>query len=99
MATKAKFGNKILDIPGAYSRILSGIKNPAIALDFGNVLIINTGSEQNYTGGPGINGELKNGKDALVTFGDSRDMKNYLGGGLWWLLASPLFLPGGSAPA
>lgn len=99
MATKAIFGGKTYIIPGAYSQIKSGIKNPSLSLEFGNALVINTGSEQNYTGGAGINGTLKSGKEALATFDNSRDMQKYVGGGLWWLLANPLFSPGGSAPA
>lgn len=99
MATTFNFDGKIRKLPGAYSRITSGIKNPSISLAFGNVLVVNTGSERFYTGGPGINGTLKSGKDAHITFSNSRDWKNYVSGGLWWLLASPIFSPGGGATA
>lgn len=99
MPTKFNFSGRTISIPGAYSRITSGIKNPSLSLEFGNCLVINTGSERWYTGGPGINGTLKSGKDSLITFDNSRDFKNYLGGGLWWLLASPIFSPGGGATA
>lgn len=99
MATSWSFNGKINKIPGAYSRITSGIRNPSLALGFGNTLLINTGSEKFFTGGAGINGTLANGKDAHYTFDDSRSFKNFLGGGLWWLLAGPMFSPGGGATA
>lgn len=97
MPTKFIFNGREVVIPGAYSQIKSGIQNPSLALEFGNTLVINTGSEKFFTGGPGINGTLKSGKEAHITFSNSRDMRNYVSGGLWWLLAGPMFSPGGGA--
>lgn len=99
MATSFLFDGKIRKIPGAYSRITSGIKTPSLSLAFGNTLIINTSSERYFSGGAGINGTLKSGKDSHYTFDNSRDFKNFVGGGLWWLLAGPIFSPGGGATA
>lgn len=97
MATQWNFNGKVTKIPGVYSRITSGIRNPSLSLGFGNTLLINTGSEKFFTGGAGINGTLASGKDSHYTFDNSRDWKNFLGGGMWWLLAGPMFSPGGGA--
>jgi hypothetical protein len=99
MATKYFFDNKEITIPGAYSTIKSGIKNPALALAFGNTLVIDTGSGKFFGGGAGIAGTLKTGKDSHYTFDNSRDFRNFIRGGMWWLLAGPLFSPGGGATA
>lgn len=97
MATSILINNKRTNLPGVYSSIKSGIKNPALALAFGNTLIIDCGGGVNYGGGAGINGTLNSGKDAIYTFDNARDFRNFVGGGLYWLLAQPLFLPGGGA--
>lgn len=97
MATKYFFENKEISIPGAYSAIKSGIKNPALALAFGNTLVIDNGSGKFFGGGAGIAGTLKTGKDSQYTFDNSRDFRNFVRGGMWWLLAGPLFSPGGGA--
>jgi hypothetical protein len=99
MATKIFFRGKQESIPGAYSQIKSGIKNPALSLAYGNTLLINTGSDKFFAGGAGINGELKNGKAAHVTFDNLGDTRRLIKGGVWWLLAGPMFLPGGGATA
>ncbi len=99
MATKFFFDNKAISIPGAYSTIKSGIKNPSVALAFGNCLVIDTGSGKFYGGGSGINGTLKEGKDAQYAFDNVRDFRTFQRGGLWWLLGAPMFAPGGGASA
>jgi len=93
MATEFIFDNKRVKIPNAYSRIISGIKNPAFALGFGNTLLIDTGSNPNYGGGAGISGELSKGKDAIYTFDSAEDFRNFVGGGLHYDLAQYLFRP------
>lgn len=97
MATSFIFEGKRTIIPGAYSAIKSGIKNPALSLEFGNCLIIDTGSGAGFGGGAGINGTLKSGQDSISTFDDIRNFRNFVRGGLWWLLGGPLFFPGGGA--
>lgn len=97
MSTSFVFEGRRVVIPGAYSVIKSGIKNPALALEFGNTLIIDTGSGTGFGGGAGINGTLKSGIEAINTFDNVRDFRNFVRGGLWWLLGGPLFFPGGGA--
>ena len=43
MATEFRFNNKRVKLPGAYSTIVSGEKNAPLALDYGKVLVIDTG--------------------------------------------------------
>lgn len=97
MATEVFFNNKRIKIPGAYSQVKSGIKNPAIALDFGNCLIIDTGSGKFYGGGSGIAGTLKQNLDSIYTFTDVASAQAHQHGGLFWFLSSPIFFPGGGA--
>lgn len=99
MATEHFFDGRSISIPGAYSTIKSGIKNPSLALTFGNTLVIDTGSGKFFGGGSGINGTLLSGKDALYTFNKIGDFRKFERGGLHWLLAAPLFSPGGGATA
>ena len=40
MATTVYFDNKQVILPGAYSNIVSGERNPARNLDYGKVLVI-----------------------------------------------------------
>lgn len=101
MATQIFANGSVQKIPGVYSTIKSGIKNPSIALAFGNCLIIDTGSSIGsggfFGGKSGINGTISNGKDAIYTFDNSRDFRNFIRGGLWWKLAESIFTPGGGA--
>lgn len=83
--------------PGVYTRIISGISNPALATSFGNTLILNTGSEKFFTGGSGVNGVLNTAKKSQYTFSDVFSFQNWISGGLWWFLATKLFSPGGGA--
>lgn len=99
MATKFLFDNKEVSIPGAYAQMKSGIKNPAIDLAFGNALIIDTGSGAEFGGGSGIAGVNESGKEAVYKFDNVRDFRDFAGGGLWWLLSGPMFIPGGGAAA
>lgn len=93
MATKYFFGNQERSIPGVYGQIKSGISNPALNLAFGNLLVIDTNSGAQFGGGSGIAGTLKSGKDSHYTFNNFRDFRKFVGGGVWWLLAAPLFSP------
>jgi hypothetical protein len=97
VATKFPFENQLVQIPGVYATIKSGIKNPAVASAFGNVLVIDNGSGAFYGGGGGIAGTLANSKDALYSFDNVRDFQSFINGGLWWLLSQNIFVPGGAA--
>lgn len=95
MATSFVFNGKTITLPGSYSTIKSGMKNPPIALPFGNVLIIDTGSGTGYGGGAGINGEFAKGKESIYDFDNIEDYRDFQKGGLWWLLGQPMFRPAG----
>ena len=95
MATSFSFDNQNIQIPGSYSTIKSGLKNPPIALPFGNILVIDTGSGAGYGGGAGVNGQYANGKGSIYNFDNIADFRDFVKGGKWWLLAQPLFRPAG----
>lgn len=94
MATSFIFDGKKIKIPGVYSTIKSGIKNPPLASDFGNLLIIDTGQGANWGGGSGVGGELEQGKDSIYNFDNVSDFRNFVKGGLLWDIAEKLFRPG-----
>jgi hypothetical protein len=94
MATKVFFNNRQIKLPGAYSTVVSGEKNPPRTLDFGKVLVIDTGSlGATWGGGAGIDGELSEGQDAVYKFDNLADYQNFLKGGLLWKCAEGLFFP------
>lgn len=96
MATKFVFNGKTIKLAGIYSRITSGMKNPALSLDYGKILVIDTGSGAGWGFGSGIIGGLKSGADSVYgNITDQGDMKALMKGGLWWKLAEPLFKPDG----
>lgn len=95
MANTYVFDGSTIIIPGSYSEIKSGMKNPPIELPFGNLLVIDTGSGASYGGGAGVDGELTKGKDSIYDFDNIEDFRDFAKGGLWWLLALPLFRPNG----
>jgi hypothetical protein len=96
MSTQFIFGGKVIKQPGTYAQTLSGIQNPALALSYGNVLIIDTGSGAGFGSGAGIAGTLASAKDAVYAFDNINDFRSRVKGGLWWRLAEPLFRPAGS---
>lgn len=93
MATHFIFNNRRVILPGAYSTIKSVVKNPPVQLDYGAVCIIDTGSGATFGGGAGIQGTLANGKDAVYVLDDIQQFRDFVKGGLWWLLADPMFNP------
>lgn len=99
MATSFWFNGKKITEPGAYSMIKSGIKNPPRDLDYGNILIIDTGVDadisQNFGSGPGINGTLNDGPTPVQEFDNMLDFRNAIGGGMMWAAAEFLFRPKG----
>lgn len=96
MATQHLFNKKLIKLPGAYSRIASGINNPELALSYGNVLVIDTDATSLYGGGSGINGELNSGEDSIYTFQNIPDFRSFVRGGKFWDIAKPLFRPFGA---
>lgn len=93
MATQVYFGGKLRKLPGAYSKITSGEQNTPANLDFGKVLIIDTGLGAGWGGGSGVNGALSTDKDSVYQFTDIDTYKSFLKGGLLWKIAEKLFFP------
>lgn len=93
MATQVYFNGRRRKLPGAYSVITSGEQNAPANLDFGKVLIIDTGLGAGWGGGAGIDGELATGKDSVYQFQDIGSFKSFLKGGLLWKAAEKLFFP------
>ena len=96
MAQKLIYDNKSTVLPGVYTSFTSGITNPPIAATFGNVLIIDTGDGAGYAGGAGIAGTNKKNKESIYSFQRLQDYRNFVKGGLLWLLGEPLFQPQGA---
>lgn len=86
MPTIHNFEGQPVVIPGVKSTIKSGVKNTPLALSYGNVLVIDTGSGATYGGG-----ESKK----IYEFDNMVDFRNHVKGGLWYELAKPLFRPAG----
>lgn len=95
MATSKFFNGKNRKLPGVYARIISGIKNPPQSTTYGNILIIDTNSGAGFGGGSGVKGELKTLIDSVYSTDNIKDFRSLVKGGLWWLLAKPLFQPNG----
>lgn len=93
MAIKTSFGNKTIALPGVYTRTLSLIKNPPLFLDYGKVLLIDTGLGAGYGLGAGIAGELGSGKSAIYLFSELSEFRTSVRGGLFWQIAEGLFKP------
>lgn len=96
MSVPVVFNGKTETRPGSYSRILSGINNPPSNLPYGNILIIDTGT--NFTRQifcPGIAGETKQNKKSIVTVDNPLDYQAVCHYGLSWSLAKQLFKPEG----
>lgn len=100
MASTVIFNNRQITLPGAYSTIVSGKNNPARNLDYGKVLIIDTGVfGTGFGGGAGINGTISQGQDAIYTFDNISDFRSFVKGGMYWKIAEALFTPDPSNPA
>lgn len=101
MSTKTRFGNKIIQLPGSYSRIISGQNNPPRDLDYGVLLIIDNDnlnasvSGNGMLGGAGVNGELSQGKNSIYTINDIKEFRDFVGASWWWKAAEGLFNPDG----
>ena len=63
MATSVYFNGKLRTLPGVYSTITSGESSASRNLDYGTVLLIDTGVYgAGFGGGSGVNGTDKQGK-------------------------------------
>lgn len=100
MASTVIFNNRQITLPGAYSTIVSGENNPARNLDYGKVLIIDTGKfGAGFGGGAGINGTISQGQDSIYAFDNISDFRSFVKGGMYWKIAEALFTPDPSNPA
>lgn len=101
MSTKIQFGNKTIQLPGTYARIVAGQTNPPRNLDYGRILIIDnsklnaTKTGKGILGGAGINGTLASGKAAIYELNDIKQFREFVGGEWWWKAAEGLFNPDG----
>ena len=94
MATEFFFNGRLIKQPGAYATIVAGQRNAPLNLDYGRVLVIDTGTTGGrWGGGAGINGELVSGKDAIYRFDNIEDYQFFLKGGPLWPVAEGLFRP------
>lgn len=85
-------GKEVIE-PGAYAEIVSGATERNIAASFGKVLVIDTGEFASGWGGAGINGELSKKNKAIYKFASPAEFQEFIGGGIWYELASLLFNP------
>lgn len=93
------FNGRRIVLPGAYSVIKSGETNPPRNLDYGKVLIIDTGEAgANFGGGAGISGKLASGENAVYSFSTLEEFRSFIKGGLFWKIAEALFAPDPSNP-
>ena len=94
MATSVYFNGKMRSLPGVYSTITSGDNTQTRTLDYGTVLLIDTGVfGKGYGGGSGVNGAGKQGKDAVYEFDDLQTFRDFVKGGMYWKAAEALFTP------
>ena len=90
------FNGRRITQPGVYTEVKSGINNAPLALPFGNVLVIDKDDTSFHGNGAGIAGEASEGKQAFYTFQTITSFREFIGGGLFYDLAQPLFRPFGS---
>jgi len=102
MSTKTKFGNKIVQLPGSYSRIVSASNNPPRDLDYGKLLIIDTNkidgvvTGNGILGGSGIGGTLLSGANAVYHIPGIKEFKDFCPYGFWNKASEFLFNPDGA---
>lgn len=96
MATKFIFGGKKIQQPGVYGKVESGVNNPRLAIGSGTVLIIDKDDTSIHGNGAGVVGEAATGKDSFYSFDSVSKFQTWVGGGLWYDLAVPIFRPFGS---
>lgn len=96
MASKVYFNGRKVILPGTYSTIKSGLDNPPQNLDYGKIMVIDTGIGAGFGGGSGIDGENFKNSDSVYEFTDVQSYRDFLKGGILWKIAEPLFKPKGN---
>lgn len=93
MAQEVLFNGKLISLPGSYATIKgTGLTETPITNDR-VVLVIDSGTGAGYGSGAGVDGQSANGSDAIYEFTDMSTFQNFVGGGVWYQLAKPLFQP------
>lgn len=94
MATSVYFNGAMRTLPGVYSTITAGESSASRTLDYGTVLLIDTGVYgAGFGGGSGINGQNLQGKDAVYEFEDLPSFREFVKGGMFWKCAEALWTP------
>lgn len=94
MATSVFFNGKMRKLPGAYATVSSGESNFSRALDYGTVLLIDTGVYgAGFGGGSGVNGTHQQGKNSVYEFRTLQDFREFVKGGVFWKASEALFNP------
>lgn len=93
MARSVNFNGRKVILPGVYSVTKSGLNNQIKNLDYGKILIVDTGSGAGYGGGSGVIGELEKDVNSLYYFNDIAAFRGFVKGGTLWDIAQPLFKP------
>ena len=98
MATAINFNGQLVELPGAYSAIKSGINNSPANLPYGNILILDIDAFNTFGGGAGITGQASgdNPKSAIYKFDNVKSFRQFVRGGQHWDIAGPLFKPFGT---
>lgn len=93
MPKVVSFNGKIVVEPGVYSQIKGGEPNPPSQSTFGNVLLIDTGSNAGFGWNSGIDGVNENGANAIYEFNTLDDFRLAVNGGILWDISKWLFKP------
>jgi hypothetical protein len=96
MSSKVTVNGRITSIPGVYTSILSGVKNPPTPTSYGNICLFDLGAGLGYIGGSGIAGAKKSGLDSVYEFSSLEDFRAVVRGGEYWSLGEKLFQPNSS---
>lgn len=99
MSLEVNFAGKKVIEPGVYAQTKGAVSNQSASFPFGDVLLIDTGSNAGFGGGSGINGKNSNGIDSVYSFENLSDFKSFLTGGLFWDIADLIFNPAIGAPS
>ena len=95
MGVQISVRGRVESIPGVYTQINYRPSPVIVALGFGSVALIDTGSNAGYGGLAGINGVSRQGKNAVYRFGSYEEFADYINGGPLLTIANKLFNPGG----
>ena len=94
MAVSHIFNGKVHKLPGVYAVTKSLIQAPNITASYSKVLVIDTGAKNEvFARGAGVDGTYAKGKNAIYHLRSASEMKSFIKGGYWSVLADALFNP------